>query len=194
VNILFKIPEISALDTLRIRVFSDVFSDAEIELAVIAVEVAGAGRWLDNFVTSLVRSEYPGEQARGLTIAGMRHKSEASESVLIQQWGTGFLGNVAANARKIYKKNEWAYHWFQLAIDAANPTDFWRYSVLTDGIVDMRYCIWLDEVPQSEMIQKFGAEFFSRLRKASEARTKKRKDTLFGLRAPDSLMAHALLH
>jgi hypothetical protein len=124
----------------------------------------------------------------------MRQKSEVSESVLIQQWGTGFLGNVAANARKIYKKNEWAYYWFQLAIEAANSTDFWRYSVLTEGIVDMRYCTWLDEIPQSEMIQKFGAEFFSRLRKASEARTKKRKDTLFGLRAPDSLMVHALRH
>lgn len=80
------------------------------------------------------------------------------------------------------------------SLETTCSTEFWRYSVLDVGIADIRYCIWLDSAAQSEMTRKFGVEYANRLRKAAEARTKKRKNTLFGLKAPDSLLVHALLN
>jgi hypothetical protein len=185
---------VAALDPLRERFFREAFTDADLETGVISADACGASAWLDAYMNRLLASSHPGEQARGLTIAGLRHKNAIAQSALAQSWGDGFLGEVAAHARKTYQKNEWASHWFALAAATDDPIDFWRYGQLAQGIADRRFSRWLDGVPESLLSLRFGAELVTRLKTAAEKRSGKRKETLFGLKAPDQHIRIALLN
>ncbi|WP_338848816.1 hypothetical protein V8J88_07820 [Massilia sp. W12] len=175
---------VTALNPLREQFFNNVFTDAELETAVIAADACGAGVWLDDYMQRLIDSQHPGQQARGLTIAGLRHNNAAAQAVLAQSWGHGFLGEVAEFARKQYQKHEWASHWFALAVAASDPLDFWRYGQLAQGIADRRYYNWLENWENNEMMQRFGSVLLEDVKKAAEKRSDKRKKTLFGLNAP----------
>jgi hypothetical protein len=185
---------VTALDPLRERFFTEAFTDAELETGVISADACGASGWLDDYMNRMLASHHPGEQARGLTIAGLRHKNALAQSALAQSWGYGFLGEVAAHARKIYQKNEWAYNWFSLTTATDAPIDFWRYGQLAQGIADRRFSRWLDDLQETPMWQRFGAELVSGLKTAAEKRSDKRKETLFGLKAPHVSLRFALLN
>ncbi|MCH8619602.1 hypothetical protein [Undibacterium sp. TS12] len=191
---LFKNCAVAELDILREASFSEALTDQELELVVISADACGAGLWLDTYMAKLLESSCSGEQARGLTIAGLRHRNVISEATFKRLWGMGFLGDVAEKASRAYIKNEWAYHWFSLAAMAADQNDFWRYGQLAKGVADRRCYLWFYEVSRGEIFKKFGDNLISNIESAAKKRTEKRKDTLFGLKAPDNLLKFALLN
>jgi hypothetical protein len=185
---------VAELDPLRERFFAEALTDAELETGVISADACGAAAWLDGYMSRLLASSHPGEQARGLTIAGLCHENVNAKNALAQSWGGGFLGEVATHAHKLYQKHEWASHWFALAATTDDPIDFWRYGQLAQGIADRRFYRWLEHAPETPMSQRFGAELIARLKTAAEERSDKRKETLFGLKAPDNDIRLALLN
>jgi hypothetical protein len=88
-------------------------------------------------------------------------------------------------AAKNYRRNQWARHWGNSMLTASDPIDFWRFGKLAEGVVDWRFVNWFGSKKGSVLLERFGDELYTRFRKAAGKRTKKREDTLFGLKAPD---------
>jgi hypothetical protein len=54
-------------------------------------------------------------------------------------WKPGFLDDVAKAARKNYVRAQWVDHWIRLLCGTKEPTEFWRFGKLAEGIVDWRF-------------------------------------------------------
>ena len=78
------------------------------------------------------------------------------------------------------------------AVAAKEATDWWRFAVLAESVIDRRYSIWLVEPVANALWQRFGNELLDRLRRKAKKKTEERNGTLFGLKAPDSEL-HAVL-
>lgn len=189
---LFGAAETSALNPLREDVFASAFDDAALEAAVIAAESCGAGPWLDRYVERLLASSHPGDLARGLTVLGLRHFDDQSDRNFASFAGPGFLGQVTNAAAKNSGRARWAQHWIERASNAADPIDFWRFGKLAEGVADWRFAREFDNVRTAALLDRFGDELCPRLQKAAEARTEKRKKTLFGLKVPDQDLLRVL--
>jgi hypothetical protein len=164
-------------------------SDADIEILVFAAEAAGHSIWLQGWIEREAASGMPGRIARALTVGGLRNDTSP---LLTRDWGSGFLGQVAERARYAYDRNSWARAWADQVVHASDPVDFWRWGELTTGIADIRAFHWFDADLDTPLMQRFGNELFKRIRKAAEKRTKKRGDTLFGLKKPDRALSQLL--
>jgi hypothetical protein len=165
--------------------FESAFTDADLEDATIAADEGEKAGWLDAYVERLVTSGHPGHQARGLAIAGLRFPNASSDRLLGLDWGLGFLGDVARWAGKNYRRAKWAYEWLQAAANATDAIDFWRFATLTEGVADRRIMRTLRELEGSSWLQRYGEALRTTLTDAQESRSKKRKATLFGAKAPD---------
>jgi len=188
VRVLFTGPDAEGLSALRKKSFAQAKSDAELQALVFSAEQAGHTSWLENWVENEVATGLPGRIARALMAEGLRNSESESSPLLSQDWGPGFLGEVAKHARFSYERNIWAKTWANQALQASNPLDFWRWGELTVGIADVRFCHWFDLRVDNPLVQRFGKELFGRIRNASEKRTKKREDTLFGIKKPDRIL------
>lgn len=188
---LFAGPDVEALSTLRKKALMQAKTDAELQTLIFAAEQAGHTSWLENWIANEVATDVPGRIARALMVEGLRNSESESSSLLSRDWESGFLGEVTKHARFAYKRNIWAKTWANQALQATNPLDFWRWGELTVGIADVRACHWYDLHVDTPLVQRFGKELFGRIRTASEKRTKKRKDTLFGIKKPDRLLVEA---
>jgi hypothetical protein len=56
------------------------------------------------------------------------------------------------------------------------------------GIVDIRAFHWFNLKLDNPLVKQFGKELFGRIRSESEKRTKKRQETLFGIKKPDRML------
>ncbi|MGF6398341.1 hypothetical protein ABH905_002007 [Pseudomonas frederiksbergensis] len=192
ITALFAGRDAEALSALKERAFDSAATDADLEALVFAAEAAGHARWLFNWIQREVESGIPGRVARALMVEGLRNDETGSSPLLARNWGPGFLGQVAEHARFAYNRNTWAKTWSIQAVSSSAPLDFWRWGELTTDIADIRAFHWFDPNLNTPMIQRFGSELFKRIRKSAEERTKKRKDTLFGLKKPNSLLSQLL--
>jgi hypothetical protein len=188
---LFAGPDVEALSTLRKKALTQARTDAELQTLVFAAEQAGHTSWLENWIANEVATDVPGRIARALTVEGLRNSEYESSPLLSRDWGPGFLGEVAKQARFAHERNIWAKTWANQTLQATNPLDFWRWGELTAGIADVRACHWCDVRVGSPLVQRFGKELFGRIRNASEKRTKKREETLFGLKKPNRIITES---
>jgi hypothetical protein len=191
-KVLFSAPDAEAVDSLRREVFGTAMDDGTIEMATLAAEVCGSAPWLGRYIAELVASSHPADQARGVTIAGFREVNQYTDQILAVNRGGGFLGEVAAAARKCYRRAAWAQHWLDEAAGAYDPTDFWRFSRLAEGVADARLIPVFRRLGDSPLLKAYGGQFFERLKKAAEERSKKRAETLFGLKAPEKDIARII--
>jgi hypothetical protein len=189
---LFGAAESSALNQLREDVFAGALDDAALEAGVVAAETCGARPWLGGYKERLLASMHPGDVARGLTVLGLGNPDDESDRNLEKAAGPGFLGQAAAAAVKNSKRARWAQHWIECACTASDPIDFWRFGKLAQGVADWRFARAFENGRDSVLMDRFGDELRTRLQKAAEGRSEKRKDTLFGLKAPDQDILRAL--
>lgn len=183
---LFSAELVPELEDLRRIRFEDAFDDAALEQATVAAESSGAGDWLISYVQRLTDSEHPGEQARGLTIAGLMTSNPVSEHILSVDWGDGFLGDVAENARKNYQRAGWARTWLEKTGASKTGIDFWRFCQLAQGVADVRSLKDFNtQAVNSLVFDRFGRQAKEMLRNSVKKRTEKRKETLFGEKKPD---------
>ena len=180
------------IERLRREFFAAALNDAALEAATVAAEVRGASGWLGRYVEELLASDAPALQARALSIAGLRQPNEQSDRILGEGWGDGFLGQVAAAARKSYRRAGWARHWLESAAGVGEPIDFWRFSKLAEGVADVRLMAVFRDLPPGELLTRFGGDLHARLKTAAENRSKKRAATLYGCKAPQEELAMSL--
>ena len=178
------VPELEPLRRIR---FEDAFDDAALEQATVAADSSDAGEWLISYVQQLTDSGHPGKQARGLTITGLMPSNPASEHILSLDWGDGFLGDVAGNARKNYQRAGWARTWLEKAGASKTGIDFWRFCQLAQGVADVRALKDFNaQAVNSRVFDRFGRQAKEKLKNAVKKRTEKRKETLFGEKKPDT--------
>jgi hypothetical protein len=189
---LFAAPDTAEFASARVGAFRCCMNDALIASTVAAVEQYGDERWLDTFCDQLVQSATPADVALALTIAGLRNPNEHSPRLLDRSVAGKFLTGVKEYARKAYRRDMWARHWIDEAVSAADGSSFWRAGVLAQGVVDSRTSKTLDQYHGRPFVQRFGGPLSKNLERAAEKRSKSRKETLFGLRAPARDLAQAL--
>jgi hypothetical protein len=190
---LFAAGEASELEPLRRKALDGCLKDSEIEQAVITAEVYGPPGWLDRYVPELVAKSEPSFMARAITAAGFRSPNPHSDHLLAQNWGDGFLGDVASDARDAYERAKWTQHWLEQMATATDPVEMWRYAQLVEGVADRRaYAVIKNLRPFSALALSYEGKLLELLRKAVEKREKKRSETLFGVKAPDPTLVALL--
>ncbi|MEZ0222815.1 MAG: hypothetical protein ACAH22_21195 [Tardiphaga sp.] len=192
IDALFAGPDVQPLSELRQRVLERAATDAALEMLIFAAEKAGHTLWLQAWIDCEAQSCVPGRVARALTVEGLRDFGAGPSLLLARDWGSGFLGHVAERARFAHDRNRWAKEWFLQAAEATDPVDFWRWGELAVGISDVRVFHWFRRDLAAPIMSSFGDELFKRARKVAEKRTKKRKDTLFGIKKPDCTLSELL--
>jgi hypothetical protein len=189
---LFTAAEAEPIAALRREAIEGATNDAVLQALVTAAEVCGATDWLCGYIEQAVCSVYPAAQARALTLAGFRQPNDATDRILNQNWGTGFLASAADAARESYQRAAWARHWLEEANRTCDPVDFWRFGTLAVGVADIRCLAYLRKLACGEVFRSYGAELVDRLKKSAKDRTEKRRKTLFGHSAPRVEIAIAL--
>jgi hypothetical protein len=184
-DLLFATPSHPDLDTLKAEVFLTATYDGELEVATRAAETAGAGFWLDSFVTGQISTGDAPSIALALTISGLRDQNPVSEAVLATSYASGFLEQASMSARHDYQRSIWARHWFEAAVGANNPIGFWRFARLCARVADTRFRNWGLEDQRNTDVERFFVPFEEALQKGAEARRKKREYTLFGHKVPE---------
>ncbi len=185
---LFAGPDVEVLSNLRKKALVQAKTDAELQTLIYAAERAGHIDWLEHWIANEVATEVPGRIARGLMAEGLRNFGSVTSPFLSRDWGSGFLGEVAKQARFSHERNIWSRTWATKALQANNSLDFWRWGELTLGIVDIRAFHWFDLKVDNPLVKQFAKELFGRIRSESEKRTKKREETLFGIKKPDRML------
>jgi hypothetical protein len=126
------------------------------------------------------------ESTRGVSAIRGTHPqtSNVLGQILEGVWHPGFLDDVAKTARKNYFRAQWADHWIKLFCRTEEPTDFWRFGKLAEGIVDWRFVGSFESFGSGgALLDVFGKELYSRLEKAAKDRRDKRENTLYGTTA-----------
>ena len=152
-----------------------------------AADDAGAGGWLDAFVSARAGSQLPSDQALALTIASFRARNDQSDELLGREWGRGFLGEVARIGRGRYRTGQHADHWLALAAEAAEPVEQWRLVQLATAAASRRHLVDIDPRLRAIMRQ-IGGDMPQRLNKAAEKASKEAEKTLLGMRKPSGLL------
>ncbi|WP_426993946.1 hypothetical protein [Methylomonas sp. CM2] len=185
---LFAGPDHEVLSKLRKKALVQAKTDAELQTLIYAAERAEHIDWLERWIAKEVATEVPGRIARGLMAEGLRNFGSVTSPLLSRDWGPGFLGEVAKQARHAHERNVWAQTWASKVFQATSPLDFWRWGELTLGVADVRAFHWFNLKLDSPLVKQFGKELFGRIRSESEKRTKKREETLFGLKKPNRIL------
>jgi hypothetical protein len=123
---LFAGPDVEPLSKLRERALIQAKNDAELQTLIYAAEQAGHIDWLESWIANEVATEVPGRIARGLMAEGLRNFGSVASPFLSRDWGPGFLGEVAKQARFAHERNIWSRTWATKALQAKNSLDFWR--------------------------------------------------------------------
>lgn len=179
------------MSLLRERILAHALNDATVELCARAASSCGSRVWLLDYINEHHLGENPAMQARAMTLAGFCYPEEELSYVFANDRRTGFLGKVRAYALKQRTRALWAKHWCDSAIAAQRAVDFWRFGKLAEGVVDLRFTRCFEGLPSDRFQIPFEAELYERLYKAAEAGSKKRKDTLFGVKAPSDRIVWA---
>jgi len=189
IQVLFAGASSGPMSALRSAAFNEAMTDAAIETLVFAAEHAHCPGWLEEWIELEAASSEPSRIARALTIDGFR---SAPSKLLRHNWGSGFLAEVAKKARSARDRNDWARHWASEALSAESPDDFWRWGELSAGVADVRACRWFRDLTANPLTRKFSRHLFKRIKENALKRSKKRREILFGVRAPDYDLAKIL--
>jgi hypothetical protein len=184
---LFVKGQTSSFTEMRAGALRSATSDAELETLVFAAERGGYGEWLSDWTDLQLASSTPDDVARALAVAGLRGDAGTEAALPGGQYAPGFLGAAAERAQINLDRDRWARTWMERAFETDDPVQFWRYSELSLGILDIRAFQWFPS-PQNELSRRFGDELFSEVRRAVERRSSKRKSTLLGMRRPSGAL------
>ena len=166
----------------RSRSFAAAANDAALQELAVAADLYGHEDWLTSWIAGQVASRVPGEVARGLTVAGLRMRQCGPGDLLDEDWGDGFLAEVAKSALECRRRYDWARHWMAECLSAEEPANFWRYGELARGIADIRSIV---ESPAADIpLAAFIPYLLPAVRHEVGLRTSKRKRTLFGMSPP----------
>ncbi|HML30824.1 MAG TPA: hypothetical protein PKE16_18690 [Hyphomicrobium sp.] len=188
---LFAKGETSSFEEMRGDAFCSATSDAELETLVFAAERGEHGEWLSDWTNLQLTSSTPSDAARALAVIGLRGDVGADAAPLAQQYAPGFIGAAAERARINLERDRWARTWMEGAFETDDPVQFWRYSELSLGILDIRALQWLPPF-RSEPSRRFGHELLREVRKSVERKSGKRKNTLLGSRRPSGTLLEVI--
>lgn len=165
-------------------------SDSDIAHDVFAAHLCGAVALLQTYIDEFIGMGRSYETALALMIAGFCDESAHAEAVLSRFKGAkGFIGAAHAAASDSYARNVWAKTWYTEMLNALQPKDFWRASVLLMKIVDGRFDIWSKvSGAGSAIFIGFMPTIVREINNRAAKIQKKRKDKLFGQKVPTSII------
>ena len=178
--------EMEALRTLRL---DQAATDHEIAVEVFTALISGKSAFIDQYARSLLQRVEPSSTARALMVYGFGNSStEGCEILDKYSDAQGLIGTAAKAAKFAYDRNQWSHHWFAKMCQTQSPDDFWCYSVLFLKIVDARFELWGSDFSRNGLpVNNFLPSLERKLKDRIKSWTEKRKETLFGTKAPNKL-------
>ncbi|MHA3793050.1 DEAD/DEAH box helicase family protein [Sphingomonas sp. YL-JM2C] len=184
-HVVYRLPASAPFDALRAALADGARDDRAIGEQARFADIGGSHAWLDGHIDALVADVVPGKVARGLMLAGLRVGTGRSAAHLAADTGPGFLALVQDQARRHARHLEWTRHWLGQLAMADDPVAAWRAAALASRVADMRF-LGLRPAPRPGWMT-FADTLFEPMRKGAEKREEKRKDKLFGQKAPPAL-------
>ena len=184
--VLWSVPENAELKTLLENRLDAALNDHALALEVLAAEWNGRSSFIEKYVCNKLSMVEPAEVSRGIMVAGFSD-GDTFEKLVSSQYAesAGFVKQTFDAAKYAQERNRWARHWYKQMSETDKPEDFWRYSQLFAKVVDGRFEIWRNEVEGSgQPISLFWPSVGAEVRNRVEKWEKKRKDKLFGQKAP----------
>jgi hypothetical protein len=128
----------------------------------------------------------PAHRARALAVAGFCPDMVwAVETIEMFADAEGVLGEAYLGAKFAMDRFRWSRHWAEKMRAAADPVEFWRYSVLLVEILDGRFAgdDFFGGNP-GPVAKRFGTTFGDVVRRRLEKWNSKRSKALFGAKLP----------
>lgn len=164
-------------------------NDQELALEAATAIYAGKTTILKAYVHERLNSPHPIDIARAITVAGY-----SDDAILVREAAAtfdgdeGILATAARSSRYAMDRHQWSKHWFEKMLAASTEEEFWAASHLFLKVVDARFdAEHRDELAGSEVFNTWWWSVERRLKRSFERRANKRKKTLFGSEAPDSI-------
>lgn len=164
-------------------------NDHELALEAAAAIYASKAAILKAYVHDRLSSPHPVSVARAITVAGFSDDPLfASEVIENFDGDEGLLVTAAQSSRYAMDRHRWSNHWFDKMLAAITEEDFWTASVLFLKVVDARFdAKHRDEPVGTEVFNTWWWSVERRLRWRFDKWAVKRKKTLFGSKAPNSI-------
>lgn len=175
---LFKAPESPPVIALKRTICESCTTDNDLfEVALVAQE-CGQVEWLEGLIAELLESAHDYDKARGLQLLGFMDGESAGAR--IQEWischGRSWLMDVARNALKNNKRNEWAKVWFGRFEQMESRLEAWAFFRLLLQCVDRRYWVWERSMDGPSWKVDALTSNYGAIRNATKENEKKLKD------------------
>lgn len=187
----FTATDRTEFEALRIAGLTKVKKDEEIMVRVRRCQSNGHEQWLASFVLEQFEGASAGRMALALTIAGCLDGTAGAEAMwekLNRRDLRGWLEDVRRWARRRYRRNGMAKHWFERFLAADTDTLAFDDLVLFDALIDERCHDWSGRMIRASIIpvdhprRRFLAATDRRRKSARKDRDKAMSDTLYGTR------------
>lgn len=138
--VLFELGRHPNLDSFRFEKLDTTRSDADTSAIIAAAEMRGLSDVLDDYVRDRIAPDRPlSSRARALSVTGLRRQSQGNH-LLFEEYvdAGGELGRVARYAKVQADKARWSEHWLSKAVEERDPSQRWRWLVLSSRVADRR--------------------------------------------------------
>jgi hypothetical protein len=163
--------------------------DHDLSLEAAAALYTGRAAILKAYVQDRLKSPIPADVARAITVIGFSDDEQLAADVVASYHGAGgLLGTAAETCRFAIDRHRWSKHWFGSMQTATSEEDFWTASTLFLKVVDARFdALHRDELKGTDVFNVWWWSVERRVQPRFEKWSDKRKNTLFGAKAPKAI-------
>lgn len=177
------------VDNLRFERLDRCVNDHDLALEAAAALYAGKATVLEAYIQDRLKSPIPADVARAIAVIGFADDEQLASKVLANYDGTeGLLGTAAATCKFAIDRHRWSKHWFRTMQTATSGEDFWAASTLFLKVVDARFdALHRDDLIGTDVFNAWWWSVERRVQRRFEKWSDKRKQTLFGAKAPNAI-------
>ena len=177
------------VDNLRFERLDRCVNDHDLALEAAAALYTGKATVLEAYIQDRLKSPFPADVARAIAVIGFADDEQLASKVLATYDGAeGLLGTAAKACQFAIDRHRWSKHWFRSMQTATSGENFWAASTLFLKVVDARFdALHRDDLIGTEIFNAWWWSVERRVQRRFEKWSDKRKQTLFGAKAPNPI-------
>lgn len=177
------------VDNLRFERLDRCMNDHDLSLEAATALYTGKATVLEAYIQDRLKSPIPADVARAITVIGFADNEQLASKVIANyDAAEGLLGIAAATCKFAIDRHRWSKHWFRTMQTATSKEDFWAASTLFLKVVDARFdALHRDDLSGTEVFNAWWWSVERRVQRRFEKWSDKRKQTLFGAKAPNAI-------
>ncbi len=148
----FQAADSPEVHSIRRVLLNRIVTDDELFQVVFLAQKHGRHEWLDETITTYLKSDFGLDTAKGLFMLGFMDDSSAGERLdtWIAEKQPSWLHSCAQQAKIIHEHNQWAHHWFKRFVNHRDTLQAWAAFRLFLRCVDRRFWLWGEKIIYSQ--------------------------------------------